>query len=106
MARDPFAQEAIVPLEDGTRATEDLLSPARGKGDLREPVREVRWRQRRVIVERPQSRTRLRRRDDPADPQPREGLGLAQPVHHERPVVPAPEAVRSRTFPPRAAADL
>src|SRR5207253_8890383 len=40
MARDPLAQEAIVPLEDRTRAAEDLLSPARGAGVRREPVRE------------------------------------------------------------------
>src|SRR5438552_7926841 len=30
MARDPFAQEAIVPLEDRTRAAEDPLPTARG----------------------------------------------------------------------------
>ena len=86
----------IVRADDAARAREQPLAARRRERDPREAIVDRAGRDRRVVVDAPQLVDERRRRDDPADPQTGQAVGLRQPARDDRALVAAPDARRAR----------
>ena len=103
---EPARDHRVVLVEDAARAREQPRPPRRLERAPRERVAERAGRDRRVVVVRPERRDERRRRDDPADAQPRQPVRLREPARDDRAIVAPPDRRRLAAVALGAAVDL
>ena len=102
----PRLDQRQVASQDAARALEQLRAALRLQRDARQAIAQRAGRDRHVVVVRPERRDQRRRRDDPADAQAGQAVGLRQPARDDRLRRPAPHRRGFDAVDLRAAIDL
>ena len=86
----PGGDDRKVFVQNAPRPREDPCPSRRFERAPREKIAQCAWRNRRVVVIRPQRRNRGRRPGNPSNPQPRQTVRLGEPVGHDDAIAAAP----------------